>query len=130
MAQNGKVPPEVAAFLKQYGDKVVVGGGAGTFGETWSPEKPGETITGKITDYRSDQGENEQDVISLDTKTGPRSVWLGASLAMQISKADVGSVVLIEYKGKAKKARKKGWSPARIFQVYKVATASKGSKRK
>jgi hypothetical protein len=126
---NGKMPAEVAAFLKAHGDRVITGGGAGTYGATWSPAKPGDSLVGTIVDYRAEQGDNDQDVISVkDSKGTLHSVWLSAVLAAAITKADVGAMVCLTFTGFGRKPKRKGWSPAKLYNVYKVPAGGKRRK--
>jgi hypothetical protein len=107
----------VAAFLRKHKGAAEVGGEKGSYGDTWSPSKSGETISGTIKAYRANQGDNEQNVIDVETDKGTKSVWLTTVLDNRISKSDVGRAVLIEFTG-TKPAKKKGWNPTKLYTVY------------
>jgi hypothetical protein len=120
-----KVPAAVAAFLREHGNNVETKGSGG-FGETWAPVKVGETLVGRIVDYRKNQGDNKQDVVTVqDADERLHSVWLTTVLANRIAPEDVGKAVCITFRGLGGKPKRKGWSPAKLFDVLMAGKAKR-----
>lgn len=117
MPKASSVPASLKAFLKHNKGAVLVAGNNG--GDSWRP-RPGDTLEGVIAQYKKEVGDNEQDLIVVDTASGPVTVWLSTVLKRQISPKDKGRKVFILFQGTApkKKGRKYG------AKLYTVALAS------
>lgn len=108
------VPKALQRFLASHKGAITVAGSGGG-GTSWRP-RPGDTLEGRILKYKTRQGDNKQDVVEVNTKTGVISVWLTKVLKRQISSKDVGKNVFIGYSHDVP-PKKRGWHPTKIFVV-------------
>lgn len=98
------------------GFKAISGGG-----NSWKPEKPGESIMGKFLKVKTVHLEKkgkiaarDVQVYTIETKDGQRDVWQSAGLkALELVKK--GQQVYVQYVGK--KVIAKGQQPMREFVV-------------
>lgn len=92
---------------------------SGEFGETFPSEdaKIGDVLEGKIIDYKSSVGKNEQDLFVVKTKNGDFTVWQAAQLdkLFTLGSKAIGLIVRIKFNGTKKLTGKR--QPMKLFQV-------------
>ena len=89
----------------------------GTTGDTWKPEKEGDTIQGVYKAKKENVGINESNIYviqveGVETTTG---VWGSTVLDSRMEEVPIGSIVKIEFTGHEKG---KGPKPYKTFRVW------------
>lgn len=106
-----KCPPGLSPSERKAWEAAAVHAG----GAVWTPEKPGDMITGKLLSSQEEKSKfGPQRVLMLDTKDGKKRVYCSTVLASEFERAapKVGQTLLILFKGLA--GGKRG-RPAKIF---------------
>mgnify|MGYP000870785436 CR=1 FL=1 len=91
---------------------------AGAFdGETWKPEKEGDTLEGLFVKQKSNVGKNNSNMyyIEVEGSEEPTAVWGSTVLDTKFEDIPIGALVRIEYLGKVEG---KAPQPYKDFKVY------------
>lgn len=79
------------------------------FGESWNPEKAGDSIEGLLVDIESGVGPNESILYTLEVKgQGDISIWGSTVLDTRLKRTKIGEEVKVVYLGKKKSKKRKG----------------------
>ena len=63
-------------------------------------ETEGDSISGKLTHIRENQGEFGTTIIAIETSDGEKAMWCTTVLADRLSRVPLGAMVKIVYLGK------------------------------
>lgn len=67
---------------------------------TWSPERPGDTIEGKLLEKKFDVGRWDHNLYVIERSDGTcRDVWGCYRLDKKMNEIEVGDIIRIRYKG-------------------------------